>query len=523
MPICSSILSDASVDALADRAFHEVLQVWNEAQPPGNGDWYSAVRDEERFVHEQRQRSTNERAKHAARKYEQRLKKTYIDQPEFFRWNSNRALNMMDFDYLYFHRHHFEDHLREWLEIVAAKIAHINQDGRTGYFNKLECNVGWKDYITPLIFAGPSMTDKIVRCGLWANTHNSRRCHQNGFCALCLWNDVLKALYLAFGRHSGAFYRVACWWLITIGWTTNPRNAHCTSSDFHPADILPPAGDRGYDPYPVVLGLEDGDPDLPWLGYEDGRVLGLAMQEAIDGLYQDCHIDGYHFRLEGAYRLNPGGANRVNLHSHTVADGREEDGEFIAQALRWSVLETLRKYAPLLSRGYYPDIQIKRITTPEHLERCVAYSEKVVPVGHMVADAMSRPEARLTDGTWNSRFITGLRTSLLQLIHEDIPALLTGTRFDLELPPLARRKTVGNMTFNDHGTCIGEEPSWHAASRRQHTEKQRRRRREKKREQQRLTGSGIPVSIPLKPRRRNKNPRRLGRSIRRNKQLQPIN
>ena len=523
MPISSPPLLAASADALEDHDVAEVHQVWREAKRPSYRRQLVALEEEERFDKEQRKRRANERAQHAAGRCERKLGQAHEGQPDFFIWNSNRALDLVDFDYLFFHRRRLAESIRTWLEIVAAKIIHISADGRTGYFNKLERNIGWKEYITPLIFAGPSIIDKLVRCGLWANTHNSRRCHQKEYCSLCLWNDVLKAPYYAFGSRSGAFYRAPAWWLITLGWTTNPANAKCASDDFHPEDILPPAGDRGYDPYPVVLGLDDTDPDLPFLGYEDARVLGLVMQEAVDALYQNYHIDGYHYRLEGAYRLNPGGANRVNLHSHTVADGREQDGEFIAQVLRRLVVAALRKYQPLLSHDYHPDISVKRITTPQHLERCVAYAEKVVPVRHMVADAMSRPEAKLPDGSWNPQFITELRTSLCRLIDDDIPAMLTGTRFDLELPPLSRRKTLGNMTFDDYGTCIGEEPDWHIESRRRHAEKQRKRRQEQKQEHARLAAAGLPVPAPRKYRRRNKNPRRRGRSLRRIEQQQPVN
>jgi hypothetical protein len=513
----------ASADALDEEALDEVLNVWNQAQAQAHAyrEALSGIREEEKHVQEQRERSSRTRAKHAARKYAERLRQAYEDKPDFFKWNENRALNLMDFDYFFYHRHQpYLKGVRKWLEIAAAKIIHINEDGRPAYFNKLERNIGWRQYITPLIFAAPAITDKLVRCGLWANAHNSRRCHQKDFCALCLWNDILKPLYIAFGSRSGAFYEAPAWLLITIGWTTNPLNARCSSDDFHPDDIRPPAGDRGYDPYPVVLGLDDADPDCAWRGYEDARILGLAMQEAIGGLHHCHHVDGYHYHLEGEYRLNPGGANRVNLHSHTVANGRVEDAHTIVDALKESVLSVLRNYGPLLSREYYPDIQVKRITTPQHLERCVAYTEKVVPVGHMVADAMSRPEAKLPDGNWKERYTIELRASLCRLADDDIPALLTSTQLELDLPRLLRRKTVGNMTFNDRGTCIGDEPDWHVENRRKHAAKQKKRRQELKRERERLAAAGEPVPAPRKYRRRNVMPPRFARSLRRIQQQQ---
>jgi hypothetical protein len=168
-----------------------------------------------------------------------------------------------------------------------------------------------------------------------------------------LWNDILKVLVASFGSGTGAFWARA-WFFITISWTTNPRNAKCVTGDYEPDDNTPPEGDRGYDPYPVVLGLDDYDPDLGWVGYQDARLLGLIMQEAISDLYHRQHLDGYHHKLEGAYRLHPGGANRVNLHCHTVANGREQDGDFIAQVLRQSIAKMLSRCKNRLNRRLPP-------------------------------------------------------------------------------------------------------------------------------------------------------------------------
>lgn len=355
-----------------------------------------------------------------------------------------------------------------------------------------------------------------MRCGLWVHSHNSRRCHKPDFCPLCLWNDILKVLAEAFGSGSGTFYGASAWWFITISWTTNPRNAKCVSGDYDPEDNKPPKGDRGYDPYPVVLGSDDYDSDMGWVGYQDARVLGLMMQEAVSDLYHQ-HIDGYHHKLEGVYRLHPGGANRVNLHCHTVANGREQDGDFIAQVLRQSITGKLSRCKDRLNRRYHVDLQVKAITTPEHLEHAVVYSEKVVPIRHMVADAMSRPEAKLPDGSWSPDYVDGLQTSLIHLIEDNIPNIFNGARLEPELPSLFRRKTVGNMVFTDKGTCIGDEPDWHKLARRRHAKKQREQRREKqkkkKEEEAKLRKQGKPVPAPKWYLRRRKHPRRLSCSL----------
>ena len=81
----------------------------------------------------------------------------------------------------------------------------------------------------------------------------------------------------------------------------------------------------------------------------------------------------YHNRLEGFYRLHPGGANRVHLHCHAVGNGREMNGQFVAETLLECVHKALMKYRHRLHRRYYPDIQVKRITSAEHLEKAIVY------------------------------------------------------------------------------------------------------------------------------------------------------
>ena len=300
---------------------------------------------------------------------------------------------------------------------------------------------------------------------------------------------------------------------MTIGWTPNLLNAKYVSGDFDPQHCKrPPAGDRGYAPYPVRLGRADDDPDEAWGGHDDASILGLVMQEAIGELYQRKIVDGYHNKLEGSYRLNPGGASRTHLHCHCVGNGRETNGQFIAETLLECVHKALMKYRGRLHRKYYPDIQVKRNTSAEHLEKAIIYSEKVVPISRIVDDALSRPEAQLADGSWNPVYIEYLKSSLAQLIDDDIPNIFTGYRLDPNLPRLFRRKTAGNMTFTDRGTCIGVEPDWHAKLRRKNAKKLRDARAAKRKRQAECREAGVPVPQTKSPKRRPA-PRHLRRSV----------
>lgn len=511
MPVLENAVVDASADAADDSSSDDVVEVWSEAERARHARTVSAIKEEDRWWRRRERDSEQMRAGHAARSAEIALCAELEENGAALSWNPKRAFDLQNFQYVFLHRKRFDKQTCTWLEIVNAKITHIRNDCEDGYFKKLENNIGWASYITPIIFSHPSVTDKLVRCGIWSHAKNSRRCHQTEFCPLCLWNDVLKALVYAFGRHSGAFLRATAWWFITLGWTINPANAKCRCDDYDPEPLRPHARDRGYEPYPVVLGLDDDDPDLPFLGYEDARILGVVMQWAIGELYHRGYVNGYHSRHEGEYRLNPGGANRMNFHQHTVANGDEDNGQFIAEKLRELVNEGLALFGHGLSRTYYPDIHVQRITSPEHLEHAVVYGEKVAPINHAVADALARPEARGGDGFYDPRYIAKLKDSLARLIDDDIPAIFTGARLNEELPRLYRRRTEGNLRFNDQRTCIGPEPDWHVLKRRRAAKRTRDSRKRKKKREEKMRKPGITVRLRKKYPRRRKGSRRLPR------------
>jgi hypothetical protein len=515
MPVLESAVVDASDDAVDDSSFGDVIEVWSEADRAWHERILRAIKREDRWWRKHERDSEQMRAAHAARSTEIALREELEESGADLSWNSKRALDLQNFQYVFLHRERFDEQTCKWLEIVNAKITHVSKDGEDGYFKKLEQNIGWTQHITPIIFSHPSVTDKLVRCGIWSNAKNSRRCHQVEFCALCLWNDILKALVYAFGGHSGAFSKAVAWFFLTIGWTTNPANADCRCADYNPHNFHPHARDRGYDPYPVVLGLSDDDPDAAFLGYEDARTLGNVTPWAIAELYHREYINGYHSKREGEFSLQPGGANRVNFHDHTVSNGDEDNGQFIAEKLREFVNEGLAMFGRDLTQVYHPDIHVRKITSPEHLQHAICYDEKVVPVSHAVADALSRPEAKGADGFYDSRYIAKVKNSLARLIDDDIPAIFTGARLNEEQPPLFRRRTQGNMQFNDKGTCIGDEPDWHVLKRRkaaQNTRDSRERRKKRKEAREKeMCKADIPTPPRKKYPRRRKGSRRLPR------------
>lgn len=485
----------------------------HDASAGHSAEMLSLLKAEERFSKSLVKTCNKSRARSAALRYEHLIEEHYADDPTFFEWDENRALDRQSFDYLFYHREHFKPQVQTCLEIIASKIMHVTADGEDGYFNKLEKNIGWVAHITPILFAMFPEMEKLVRCGLWSNAENSRRCHKPDLCPLCLWNDHLKVLVHAFGTRSGAFNRAEAWWFLTLGFSSNRNNAKWVVQDFDPVAPEAVDGDRAYEPYPVQLGPNRHDQSDPWVGYEDARFLGLIVQEALDELYQSRNVDGYRNKLEGAFLLQPGAETRMNMHGHAVANGSETNAEFIAEQLYNLMAQGLRKYRHQLWHEYYPDVKVCPLSSAQDLEGCVVYSEKIVPIARIVAEAMAKPGARAEDGSWNPAYVFGLERALFELLNEDIPAVFTKFRYDQELLYLRRRKTVGNMTFTDSGTCIGNEPRWHKKIRRERARKQKEKRAERRRREVEAQRNVVVVT-PHKPQKRSrKNPRRRKRSL----------
>ena len=480
---------DASNDAADELAIDTTMQVWSHAERIQSTKVKRALKRDDLHTRKTDRRSMAARVRGKARATDILLAEASSTRATELAWCPGREQDITDFDYLFHHRERFGEQLQEYLEIINAKINHVKTDGTPGYFNKLETNVGWKRHITPIIFSRSELADKLVRCGLWANAKNSRRCHERELCANCLWNDVLCTLYQAYGVDSGSFAKARAWHLITIGWTTNPDNAKCISLEYSREDLTPPAADRGYDPYPVVLGYDDYDPDLPWLGYEDGRRLGVIMQEAVKSLKKQRLIDGFHSHHECDFRINPGGANRLHFHDHSVVNGVEDNSQFLAESTLKAVNEGLWKFGhKQLNQRFYPDIHVRRITDAEHLQHAICYTEKVIPIQHIVSDALGRPEARQPDGHYKPVYTDKVMTSLARLLDDDIPALYTGMKTGDGLPKLYRRYSGGNMRFGNRGTCIGWEPPRHVLQRHEraaHTRKSRRKDKQERAKQKR--------------------------------------
>jgi len=496
---------DAAVDASADALD---VDTGDDALPPESQAILNAFKVEERFERKRVKTTESARATSASINYERLIESHYADDPAFFRWDAKRSLDRQFFDYLFYHRCHFNDYVQTYLEIIASKITHKNQDGEDGYFRKAMRNVDWLAHVTPLVFGPFRDMDSIIRCGLWSSAKNSRRCHKPDLCPLCLWVDHLKVMVEAFGEHSGAFGQAQAWWFLTLGFTSNTNNSKFVVADFDPSMPLAGEGDRGYDAYPVELAHE-----VPDLGYDDARILGLVVQEALDELYQSGMVDGYRNKLEGAFRLEPGADTRMNMHGHAIANGSETNAAFIAEEIYNLMRRGLKKYRKHMHHDFHPDVKVCPMRSAEELERCVTYIEKVVPIGKIVADAMARPQARLEDGSWNERYVIELETHLAQLLGEDIPLIFTKFRYDRELLYLRRRKSVGNMTFSDSGTCVGAEPGWHRKIRRKRAREQKAMREERRKKQAKAKARGALVQEHKPQKRTRTNPRRLKRSL----------
>jgi hypothetical protein len=431
--------------------------------------------EEERFIRASEEYWSKRRSTRAARLQVEQLKAGKPEDASFHRWSQSHARDIQDFDYLLTHRDRLDEQIKEHMEIAAAKMTHVTQDGEKGYFQKLEANIGWKDYITPIIMSQPVVADKVVRCGLWSSAKNSRRCHKSDLCSFCLWNDILRALFETFGTASNSFTRSPNWMFITIGFTAQRKNSKAVGRDLERDDFHFVRGDHLYDPYPICLGGGDQVEDGEYVGYEDVQVLGRIIQDALDELYKSKVILGYRSKLEGAFMLIPGHSKRVNFHEHAVANGRDRNVQGIADMLHQSVKERLRRHRRHMNRLYYPNVLVLRIRTPEDLERCIIYSEKVVPIDKIVMDALNHPAARGVDGELDGDYVEKLKVNLREFIDNDLPMIFGSFVSDSGPGRISRRKAVGNMRFVDKG-CIGDEPLWHVTWRHNRAEAQRKRR-----------------------------------------------
>lgn len=452
----------------------------------------ACLRTEDRWTRAQELRDDNAKASCEANAYDNYLSERYADDPGFRQWNSNRALYYQDFDYLHFHRRRFAPPIPKHLEIIASKITHIAANGEDGYFRKLQRNIGWTPHIVPMVFTQHPVVDKLVRCGLWSSASNSRRCHRTDLCSLCLWNDVLKVQVAAFGKLSGAFRRAKRWWSFTLSYTANSANSKCAFKTLDRDDLayikgrFNSSGLYGgyYDRHPVAFADETGDQS--WAGMEEARVLWLVGQQAVEAMYPQI-LDGYRLKLEGAFSIVPMRGTFLLPHVHAVGNSSVEDnGEFIAEMLYEAMQDGLEKHGDFLSRDYFPDVKVFEVPGAAALERCLIYLEKVVPIGLIVAHAMSRPSARLDSATWNPAYVTSLRHLLHGLIDDLTENIFRGFKLFDHLVTLRRRKAVGNMTFRDTGTGIGREPMWHRRLR--HTKRERLRENRKNSKRTRRSG-----------------------------------
>lgn len=389
----------------------------------------------------------------------------HADEKDFRRWDSRRA-RLMEFDYLFLHRKNLSEQQREWLEIIAAKITYVTRRNQPGYFANADRHARWREHITPLAMADVPGADSLVRCGLWASRRNSRRCQNVDLCPLCLWHKKLRVLSEAYAADTLTFHRAPAWHFITCAFTDDPAHSKPVGKTLEQDDYETVRNDPA-NAYPVVL-----DSGIPWAGYDDCRLLGRIMQDAMDALYRDC-LHGYHNKLEGAFRIRPGSYNACNFHCHAVANSTDHNPQYVADFLFDQMQAGLKKREDQLMAKYHPDVLVHHIATPEDLERVIQYTEKVVPIALIVDEA----KARCADSPTMDRDLAGLREALKDLV-ETLEHVFSGYQLDSWVRGLLRRKTVGNMRFGKN--CVAEEPAWHRIQRETKSRKQREKRQQRR-------------------------------------------
>jgi len=392
-----------------------------------------------------------------------------------------RLANLTDFDYRFRYRHLLPRWLRDRLELIAAKLAWKTEKGSPGYFAGLaEHGIDWKSHASVIASIRGRWADRVIKCGIWTKgssrkKRNSGRCKQYDACPLCIWIDFLKLLEEAFGPGSGTFGRAQNSFAIHLSIRDSKRNSRAIGRGLRPEDydLLNDNGlySEVYEARPVPL-----EADLDLTGIPTCRLVFLAAQEALDALYKRGILAGYRQKLEVALLLQP---TRGLPHAHAVANGPEDNPQFIAEELYTEMNRVLKRHRLELVGPLYPSVRVYAIPTSDDLWKCVKYLEKPIPLGLLVREALSRAEAKNSDGTWNLAFMHRLEHGLLNL-PEQLRRLSGGFRAaDLEFYWLQRRRSMGNMRFGKN--FIGYEPEWHENKRKRCSRLQAMRRAEKKR------------------------------------------
>jgi len=431
----------------------------------------SAVYDEEDFIFVYGKKKFERMVARAVRSYDQKL----ASNPELTKFDANRFADPTDFDYRFRHRYRLPVWLRKRLGIIVAKLEYIREDGSPGFFAKMQANgIDWKSHISVIATIRGTWADSVIRCGIWTKgsnrKRNSGRCHQHDVCPLCVWVDHLRFLTAAFGVDSGAFARVRNWFVIHLSVRDSKENSRAIGKWLEPEDY-DFVNDSGmyseiYADRTVPL---EGDEDI--FGLQTCRFVFLAVQAALDAIYNDDTVYGYRQKLEVALSLTP---TRGLPHGHAIVCGDETNPQFIADESYAQMEAVLARYRSEMAVDLWPSVRVFAIPSPPDLLRCAKYLEKTIPLGLLAKEVLNRPTAYNPDGTPNRRVFKVLEASLSNLSNE-LKSLSGGFRaFDRELYWLQRRRSLVKMRCGDN--FVDLEPDWHKWQRKRNAKNQAERR-----------------------------------------------
>jgi hypothetical protein len=399
--------------------------------------------------------------------------------------NAGRLANFTDFDYRFWHRRRFQGWYRDRLEIIAAKLVWKRQDESPGFFAKLQLNgFDWKTHAAVVASVRRPWAESHLRCGIWTKgsgkKRNSGRCKQYDLCALCNFIDFIRLLRVAFGPASGAYHKGRTWFVIHCSVREKQENSHAVGRVANEEDWEITNRDGFYsglyDPCPVPLRADRDHEDKE--GIQTCRIVFLAVQTALAALYKRDLFDGFRQKLEIALRFNP----ICGLpHGHAVANGLEDNPQFIADELYQEMQMVLTRYQSEMSVQLYPSVRVFSLTSPDDLLECVKYLEKTIPLGLLAKGALDYSDDDQPKVCQSKKTLDQIENDLINL-HEQL-GHLSGTFLvsDHKSHCIQRRRSLGNMRF---GTgFVGFEPQWHKETRLNEAEEQAQRRKKKKKVQ----------------------------------------
>jgi hypothetical protein len=228
-----------------------------------------------------------------------------------------------------------------------------------------------------------------------------------------------------------------------------------------------------YQPRPVLSDATHGRDDIT--GIHTCGIVSFASQTALKNVYERGVLIGVKAKLETAISLVP---TRALPHAHAIATcPLAVDAQFLAEELKTDMDMVLKRFRREMQLPLYASVRVYNIKSPAHLEKTALYTEKPIPLGMLVKDALNRKEARNVDNTWNRAYLDDLEHATINL-HEQIQSMTSGFRaFDREFYSLRQRITLGNLRFGKN--FIGHEPPWHRDYRDKKTGEAKRKRAEK--------------------------------------------